>query len=131
MKQLMMIFLSLILVSSGFNSAKAGEDNDKYAYVTLKVNMDCGNCAEKVTTQLSYTKGVKDVKADYVKDEVVVKYLKKKCSAKDLIASLAEIDYKATVKGEKAEGCSHSKACSGSGTEHKSCGSGSGCGGSH
>ena len=98
MKHLMIMSLSILVLMIGTNHAIAQDDNDKYSYTTLEVSMDCNACVEKVQTQLAYTKGVKDVKADHVKDEVKVKYVTKKCSEEDLIGSLAEIDYKAKVK---------------------------------
>ncbi len=120
MKHLMIMSLSILVLMIGTNHAIAQDDNDKYSYTTLEVSMDCNACVEKVQTQLAYTKGVKDVKADHVKDEVKVKYVTKKCSEEDLIGSLAEIDYKAKVKHAntskaKTPCSSHQKkACGGS-----------------
>jgi len=122
MKHLMIMSLSILVLMIGTNHAIAQDENtnDKYSYTTLEVSMDCNACVEKVQTQLAYTKGVKDVKADHVKDEVKVKYITKKCTEKDLIASLSEIDYKASVKqagtAKAKSPCSsqQKKACGGS-----------------
>jgi copper chaperone CopZ len=100
MKQIILISLSLVFVAFLSKDVNAQEANDKYAEVTLSCSMDCAGCASKVKTQLTYTKGVKSVETDYVKDEVLVKYLKSKTNEKALIASLKEIDYKATVKSD-------------------------------
>lgn len=122
MKHLMIMSLSILVLMIGTNHAIAQDEksNDKYSYTVLEVDMNCNACEEKVKTQLAYTKGVKEVKTDHVKNEVAVKYLNKKCSDKELIASLSKIDYKASVKqmgATKAKTpCSsqQKKACGGS-----------------
>ncbi|MFO7791305.1 MAG: cation transporter [Bacteroidota bacterium] len=98
MKKLMMIGLSLMIFAFVNTGVKA-QDNDTNGEVILNCEMDCGACAGKVKKQLAYTKGVKNVKADYVKDEVWVKYRSDKTKPEKLIASLDEIGYEATVKG--------------------------------
>lgn len=126
MKHVMMMSLSILFLMIGINQVNAQDnnENEKYSHTVLKVKMDCNNCAEAVKTQLAYTKGVKEVKADHVKDLVSVKYVAKKCSEQDLIASLAEIKYEATVykaqansSAKKTPCCKQSKkACGGSQT---------------
>ncbi|MGC9330865.1 MAG: heavy-metal-associated domain-containing protein [Bacteroidales bacterium] len=68
MKKVMIVMnvIFFLFFSTGLH-AQTTENNGE---VILKTEMDCGNCASKVTKQLSFTKGVTDVKADYVKDEV-------------------------------------------------------------
>lgn len=105
MKQIILISLSLVFVAFLSKDVNAQEANDKYAEVTLSCSMNCAGCASKVKTQLTYTKGVKSVETDYVKDEILVKYLKSKTNVKALIASLKEIDYKATVKSDCSSNC--------------------------
>jgi copper chaperone CopZ len=119
MKHVMMMSLSILMLMIGINHSNAQSENDKYSYTTLKVDMKCNACAEKVKTQLAYVKGVKDVKPDHVNDEVHVKYLSKKCSTDDLIASLAEIEYSAKVKGENASAGTKSPCSS---QQKKACG---------
>lgn len=130
MKHVLMICLSIMFLATGVNKAQANQDGSKYAYTTLSVEMHCGDCANKVKTQLAYTKGVKEVTTDYVKNEVLVKYNTKKCSEQKLIESLAEINYTATVKGKE---CTKKKSGCGSscgGHSHSGCGSSnSGCSG--
>jgi copper chaperone CopZ len=122
MKHLMIMSLSILVLMIGTNHAIAQDENsnDKYSYTMLEVSMDCNACEEKVKTQLAYTKGVKEVKTDHVKNQVAVKYLNKKCSEKDLIASLAEIDYEAKVKSKDAAKTSKSTPCSSQ--QKKACG---------
>ena len=100
--------------------------DSKDSEVTLGVAMDCGNCAEKVKKQLAYTKGVKDVKPDLEKQEVVVKYRNDKTDTNKLIASLAEIGYTAKVVDKNCKkDCANKKdsCCSGhdkkENSEHK------------
>jgi len=122
MKHLMIMSLSILVLMIGTNHAIAQDENtnDKYSYTMLEVEMDCNACVEKVKTQLAYTKGVKAVKADHVKDIVSVQYLTKKCSEKDLIASLAEIDYEAKVKAKEAAKINKKAPCSSQ--QKKACG---------
>ncbi len=128
MKKVLMITLSVMLVGFFSNNLNA-QDADNKGEVVLETSMDCGNCAGKVTKQLSFTKGVKDVKADFVKDEVWVKFRSDKTDADKLIASLDEIGYKAKVKSETTEsnktdkhaGCPGAKAAGCAGKK-KPCG---------
>ena len=118
MKQLLMISISLFLFTFATNVTKA-QSSDKYETVSLECDMDCGNCASKVKTQLAYTSGVKDVKPDFVKDVVKVTYKKNKTNVEDLISSLDEIGYKAKemkdgkdCSGKSKADCKSKKPCS-------------------
>jgi len=83
--------------------------NDKISEITLLCKMECDNCATAVKKQLAYTKGVKYVETDYEKDIVVVKYRNDRTDVDQIIASLAEIKYTATVY---KPGCPNAnKAC--------------------
>jgi len=108
MKKVMIVMnvIFFLFFSTGLH-AQTTENNGE---VILKTEMDCGNCASKVTKQLSFTKGVTDVKADYVKDEVWVKYRSDKTTPEKLISSLGEIGYDAKVKGKNTASDDDKKA---------------------
>lgn len=103
---------------------KQEKQDERISEVSLVCDMACGNCANDVKKQLAFTKGVKFVEADYEKDVVVVKYRNDKTDSDKIIASLAEIDYKASVKKACCPSKSATSDCSQ--TEKKACG---GCSG--
>jgi copper chaperone CopZ len=112
MKKLVVV-LSIMFVGFILTETYANTDGGKKEVkeVVLDCDMNCQNCANAVEKQLSFTKGVKAVKADFEKDQVTVQYVTGKTSPEMLIASLDKIDYKASVckpndcKTEKT-GCS-------------------------
>lgn len=115
------ILISIALIFTGMTSVFAQEmtakketkANANISEVTLSCSMECGNCAAAVKKQLAYTKGVKFVSTDFEKDLVVVKYRNDRTDNDKIIASLAEINYKATVY---KPGCPNAKkgCCPGS-----------------
>ena len=98
--------------------------NEKLSEVNLTCDMACGNCANEVKKQLAFTKGVKFVETDYEKNTILVKYRNDKTDSDKIIASLAKIDYKASVKKACCPSKSTTSDCSQ--TQKKACG---GCSG--
>ena len=136
MRRVILVIMCIFGVVSLNAQKQAAKENSKVSEVTLSCKMHCGDCAEKVKKQLSFTKGVKDVQPNLEKQEVVVKYQNDKTDADKLIASLSEAGYAAKVatsekkcSGEKATGCpKEKKGCSG---EHGASCSGKAKGGEH
>jgi copper chaperone CopZ len=139
------ILISIALLFAGMTSVfaqemteKKGEkSNGKMSEVTLACKMDCGNCSAAVQKQLAFTKGVKFIEADFEKDIVVVKYRNDKTNTDKIIASLAEINYAASIYkpgcGNQKKGCCATKTASteevkSGGCSGKSTHSTSGCG---
>jgi copper chaperone CopZ len=126
------ILISLALIVAGLSSVYAQssiekkdvKQNPKISEVTLSCKMECGNCADAVKKQLAYTKGVKFVSTDFEKDLVVVKFRNDRTDIDQIIASLAEIKYTATVY---KPGCPNANkgCCSGSSAKTET---NSGCG---
>jgi copper chaperone CopZ len=118
------ILISIALIFASMTSVFAQEITAKkevkqpanISEVTLSCKMECGNCAADVKKQLAYTKGVKFVSTDFEKDLVVVKFRNDRTDANKIIASLAEINYSASVF---SPGCANQKkgCCSGKTTE--------------
>ena len=130
MKNLMLILLAAVFTIAATSQAQAGkEKKTTKEEVTLSVNMNCQACADKVTKQLAFTKGVKAVEADFEKDVVKIVYDTRKTSPEKLIASLKEIDYEASVakagccKGAQNSGCA--------GKQTSTDGKPAGCSGNH
>jgi copper chaperone CopZ len=100
------------LMAQEETSSKEIKKNEKISEVSLSCQMDCGNCSDKVKKQLAYTKGVKFVSTDFEKDVVVVKYRNDRTDVDKIIASLGEIDYKASVKKACCSGSAKTGGCS-------------------
>ncbi|HPG72822.1 MAG TPA: heavy-metal-associated domain-containing protein [Bacteroidales bacterium] len=98
MKNLIVILVAVVfsLVSVQNTYAEKEKPNNKKE-VKLSCEMKCQACADKVTKQLSFTKGVRAVEADFEKDIVTVVYNSEKTSPEKLITSLEKINYTASV----------------------------------
>ena len=118
MKKLILISIALIfagmtsIFAQEMTEKKGGKTNPKMSEVTLACKMECGNCAADVKKQLSFTKGVKFIETDFEKDIVVVKYRNDKTDTDKIIASLADINYAASIY-KKGCGGSQKPCCSG------------------
>ena len=117
MKKTILILTAILFVvtTSLFaqKTEKPVKENKKISEVNLTCQLDCGNCANEVKKQLAFTKGVKSVETDVEKNTILVKYRNDKTDSEKIISSLAEIDYKASVKKAccpgKKTGCSSAK----------------------
>ncbi|MDD4150046.1 MAG: heavy-metal-associated domain-containing protein [Bacteroidales bacterium] len=114
------ILILTVILFAGITSMSAQEETkketkakSKISEVSLICNMDCNSCATKVKKQLAFTKGITDVQTDYEKDIVTVKYRNDKTDSDKIIASLAEIDYKARVKTGCCSGTTAKTPCPG------------------
>ncbi|MFI3317666.1 MAG: cation transporter [Rikenellaceae bacterium] len=61
-------------------------------------SIDCEGCTKKVMNTIPFEKGVKDVKVDLKKKEILVSYDKSKNNPEAIIAKLKRLDIKAEVK---------------------------------
>lgn len=112
-----MIIVMLFGMSNMYaqETKKVESKDSKISEVILLTEMHCQNCADKVSKQLAYTKGVIDVQASHEKNAVYIKYRNDRTDESKLIASLKEIGYEAKVFNANHSGCPHSQggACSG------------------
>ncbi|MDR2084444.1 MAG: heavy-metal-associated domain-containing protein [Bacteroidales bacterium] len=67
--------------------AKEGEN-----LVLIKADIHCDNCKNKVEKQMSYAKGVKDVKADVASKSVTIAYDPKKTNEATLLKEVQALD---------------------------------------
>ena len=70
------------------------------------VEIDCENCAKKITENVSFEKGVKDLKVSVADQTVALKYDAAKTSEAVLKASIEELGYAVNgvlAPGQKAE----------------------------
>ena len=82
-------------VSSGVElCAKAKE----YKTVVFATNLHCENCAKKVIENISYVKGVKDLKVSLEKQEIFIKFDSAKTSVETLQSEIKKLGYLAVEK---------------------------------
>lgn len=113
------------LMAQEETSTKEIKKNSKISEVSLTCEMHCNSCAEKIKKQLAYTKGVKFVSTEHEKNLIVVKYRNDRTDVEKIIASLGEIDYKASVKKSCCPGSVKTGGCSGKGSDAPKTGCGS------
>lgn len=74
---------------------------DKTETVVFETSMHCDKCAKKITENISFVKGVKDMKADLPTKTVTVKYDPSKTDKSKLAAAIKRLGYTATEKASK------------------------------
>jgi len=88
----MLMIMTLALSTLSMN---AEENKKELKEVTFQVAMDCQSCADKITKNLSFEKGVKEIKADVTKQTVYIKYRADKSSHAKLKDALKKLGYEA------------------------------------
>ncbi|MGM9753875.1 MAG: heavy-metal-associated domain-containing protein [Candidatus Cryptobacteroides sp.] len=73
--------------------------------VKFKVNLHCHSCVEKITQNVGFEKGVKDIDVDLEKGIVEIEYNPKKTSPEKLQAAIEKLGYTATIIPEKGKCC--------------------------
>ena len=109
MKKFIILFMAAIMAMPSVAMAdnkpskkKKGEIKE----VTFVVEIDCENCAKKITENVSFEKGVKDLKVSVEDRTVALKYDAAKTSEAVLKASIEELGYAVNgvlAPGQKAE----------------------------
>lgn len=99
MKKIITIVLAamtLMSVTASAGPKKKGELKE----VTFNVYLHCDNCVEKVTENISFEKGVKDLKVSLDNQTVYVKYDSAKTSEDTLKKALEVLGYPVTEEAE-------------------------------
>lgn len=65
--------------------------------VTYQTNLHCEKCVQKISENVSFEKGVKDLTIDVQKKTVTIKYDVAKTDAEKLAAAIRKLGYKAEV----------------------------------
>jgi copper chaperone CopZ len=111
MKKLISFKAMLVLVVAlvSFTSLQAEKKSNEVKTITFNVAMDCQGCVDKVTKNISFEKGVKDLKTDLKAQQVTIKYRSDKTNIEKLTAAFKKIGYDVTVakEGEKKAACNH------------------------
>lgn len=98
---------ALLLITSFTADADVLEKkNKKKAEVTYLVSMTCESCQHRIESNISYEKGVTDLKVDLPNKLVTIEYRTDKTTAEKLKAAITEMGFTAVpfknVKKEKA-----------------------------
>ena len=68
--------------------------------VIFKTKLHCENCAKKVTENISYVKGVKDLAVSLEKQEIMIKFDANKTNVGTLQKEIQKLGYPAVVKNQ-------------------------------
>lgn len=97
--------ISIILFTMFILPLTRAQENDKSSKATEKVvftvNMDCNSCVEKITKQLTFEKGVKDLYVNLENQIVAVKYRPDKTSKDLLKKAIEKLEYVVKEKENK------------------------------
>lgn len=100
MKKFMMIMAALVMAASFTGTAEVAAAETVAAVPAAKtqtakfsVSMHCKNCVKKITENMSFEKGVKDLKVDLASKTVTVTFDPKKTTVEKLHAALVKLGY--------------------------------------
>lgn len=107
MKKFMTIMAALMMAASfsGTTEAFAAETAAvapaaKTQTAKFSVSMHCKNCVKKITENMSFEKGVKDLKVDLPSKTVTITFDPKKTTVEKLHAALKKLGYETKVIAE-------------------------------
>lgn len=98
MKKAIIIILAALMAMPAVSMAdnKPSRKKGDIREVTFVVDFDCENCAKKIRENVSFEKGVKDLKVTLEDKTVALKYDAAKTSEEKLKASIEELGYPVT-----------------------------------
>jgi Cu+-exporting ATPase len=106
MKKQLLVFVCMLVACS---SLYAKDDKKKKETVTFFIEeIDCGHCIKKIEKNISFEKGVTDLKTDLKKRTATVTYKTSKTNKTKLTAAFKKIDMTAVPVDENA-GCNVQK----------------------
>lgn len=96
MKKAIILIISILALVCSANAAKPRTKASvhKVVYVTT---LDCENCAKKIRENVSFEKGVKDLKVDVPTKQVTVAFDSAKTDTLALRKAINKLGYKAKV----------------------------------
>ncbi|MBR4756447.1 MAG: heavy-metal-associated domain-containing protein [Bacteroidales bacterium] len=74
---------------------KAEKADGNICTVSFSTDMNCESCVEKVSENIAFEKGVKDLKVSLEEEKITVKYDKRKTTEEVLAAAIRKLGYKA------------------------------------
>ena len=106
MKQAIIIIMTALMAFSVSLSA-GPKKKAELKEVTFSVHLHCENCVNKVKENISFEKGVKDLKVSLEDQTVFVKYDAAKTSEQTLKASIEKLGYPVAGVVEAGCNCGH------------------------
>ncbi|MDR2917026.1 MAG: heavy-metal-associated domain-containing protein [Tannerella sp.] len=105
MKQILTVILCAMFTISSASAQETKSKSKKETTKFLIKNMHCDNCIKKIEKNISFEKGVTDLKCDLKTHTAEVTYRSDKTTDEKLIAAFAKIDMQAKVlkEGELSE----------------------------
>lgn len=97
MKRFFLILITLVLAAAAFSTASA-RSSRKTETVTYQVNIHCQNCVDKLTDNLSFIKGVEDLRISLKDKTVTIKYNPAKVQEPKLAQAISKLGYTAVKK---------------------------------
>ena len=105
MKKILVALFCILFAISMASAQGTKKKNTKTTTKFFVENMDCANCVKKIEKNISYEKGVTDLKCDLKTKTVVVTYRTDKTTIEKLLTAFEKIEKKAIIlkDGEKPE----------------------------
>ena len=103
MKTLSITIINLLFFINLMANNAFATENTKEKTVVFAVSMDCHSCVKKIEDNISYEKGVKDLKVSLDKKEVTITFRTDKTSIEMLTKAFNKLGYEANIVGEKIE----------------------------
>lgn len=91
MKNVLLVVFAVLFVQV----ATAQEKKAKFETVVIQTSAECGDCQERITSMLNYTKGVKFSELDIESKKLTVKFQPSKISLETIKQKLVELGYDA------------------------------------
>ncbi len=112
MKKILFLLLGILLLSG--ISALSVSAKARTETVTYSVNMHCQNCVNKLSDNLSFLKGVKDLRISLKDKTVTIKYDPSRIDEEELVRQIGRLGYTAekvdtkngNTFGKKIQQCS-------------------------
>ncbi|WP_430815719.1 heavy-metal-associated domain-containing protein [Carboxylicivirga sp. RSCT41] len=108
MKKLIVLMVMALFVGNTY-----AEKKKKVSEVTYKVEMDCQSCVNKITKNIPFEKGVKDLNVDFEGQTVTVKYREDKTNKENLVKAFQKLDFEVEEQKEGECASAKKKCCSG------------------
>jgi copper chaperone CopZ len=96
-KQLLLV-ISLIFCCLTANAQEKKDAKKKKEVVTFVVNMSCENCKAKIEKNVSWEKGVKDLRINLEKKTVTVTYDPQKITKEQLKKAIEKLEFSCEEK---------------------------------
>lgn len=101
MKRILVIILAAFAMAVGSIQANAASPK-KTETVVFVSNMHCENCVKKVTDNISFEKGVKDLDVNLEKNTIKVTFDSSKNTKEKLAAAIKKLGYNAVESKESS-----------------------------